>query len=475
MVATKKNVMRARIKATIKNLKSQSKKQTIGRRRLRDQLRERDEKIVRLTAELERLRKITEPEKVFNHIYPAQMIVLAVFIVVQAGGSLRCAAKTVAFFAGMMEWGTYKAPSPTTVRNWVIRCGYHALTYSRDLRGDYVVIIDESIQVGREKLLLMLGVRVSDEQCYCAPLCGADVEVLGMAVQNSWTGDLIASFIKNTLSLHPGLRLRHVVSDKGTSLLAAMRSLGLPWVSDCTHVMMNAIKEIFGQDEALSELSASIGQMRKRLVLAEWGCLLPPTLRDKDRFLRIFTIVKWAGRMDSYWDKLPDEARKHIVFYRKAWPLVRHLRQVKELVVIASSILKTAGLSEHSSDRWQASAAKYLGTQKVVTRQAKEFIAKINAYFSAHAPLYRDAVQTLCCSDIIESTFGRYKNKGGMKAISADVLSIALYNQKITSGFVQGAMASVSCQHVQDWQNINICSNRYGILRKMNRELKSAG
>jgi len=43
--------------------------------------------------------------------------------------------------------------------------------------------------------------------------------------------------------------------------------------------------------------------------------------------------------------------------------------------------------------------------------------------------------QLLCCSEIIESIFGRYKNKGGMKAISADVLSIALYNQTLSSGF----------------------------------------
>lgn len=59
--------MRARIKATIKHLKSQAKRQTIGRRRLKSQIKDRDAKIARLTAELDRLRKITEPEKVFNH------------------------------------------------------------------------------------------------------------------------------------------------------------------------------------------------------------------------------------------------------------------------------------------------------------------------------------------------------------------------------------------------------------------------
>ncbi|MFT5385240.1 MAG: hypothetical protein ACI8VT_003426 [Saprospiraceae bacterium] len=54
-----------------------------------------------------------------------------------------------------------------------------------------------------------------------------------------------------------------------------MRSLNLPWASDCTHVMMNAVKKIFSQDVALSELSASIGQLRRRLMLTDWGCLIP--------------------------------------------------------------------------------------------------------------------------------------------------------------------------------------------------------
>ncbi len=210
-------------------------------------------------------------------------------------------------------------------------------------------------------------------------------------------------------------------------------------------------------------------------MLTGWGCLLPPTLRDKDRFLRIFTIVQWAGRMNAYWDKLPAAARQHIAFYRKAWPLIRRLRQVRELIVIASAILKTAGLSEYSRQRWREGAARYLGTQKVVTKQARAFIAKIEAYFASHAHLYNGCSQVLCCSDIIESTFSRYKNKGGMKAISADVLSIPLYNQEMTSEFVRVALTSVSCQAVEEWQTQNVCHNRYGLRKRMDQELKSVG
>jgi len=81
---------------------------------------------------------------------------------------------------------------------------------------------------------------------------------------------------------------------------------------------------------------------------------------------------------------------------------------------------------------------------------------------------------SLRCADIIESIFGRYKNKGGMKAISADALSIALYNQVLSSGFVQTAMKSVTSPMLDEWRCDNVCHNRYGVRRRMEKELKCA-
>ncbi|MCB9297243.1 MAG: hypothetical protein H6559_29575 [Lewinellaceae bacterium] len=60
-----------------------------------------------------------------------------------------------------------------------------------------------------------------------------------------------------------------------------------------------------------------------------------------------------------------------------------------------------------------------------------------------------------------------------MKAISADVLSISLYNQPITTSFIQLSMKTVSCQQVIDWQNENVCHNHYGLRKRMDNELKS--
>ncbi len=44
-------------------------------------------------------------------------------------------------------------------------------------------------------------------------------------------------------------------------------------------------------------------------------------------------------------------------------------------------------------------------------------------------------------SDVIESTFGRYKNKGDVRVSSTDALAIALYGRKLDTAFVIEASA----------------------------------
>ena len=464
--------MWARLQDRLSQVKKTSASRTIHHKNTRTQLRRAQSRITGLEAELTHLRTQVAPEKVPRHTYPAQMMALAVFMVVQAGSSLRCAAVTIEFYAKLMGW-PYQQPSHTTVRDWVLRCGYQAVLDTRQLQGTFVIIIDESIQMGKEKLLLMLGVKLDPHRCQSVPLRGADVEVLGLEVQPSWASGLIQDFIQRNLAFRPGIEVAYFISDRGTSILAALRALNYDWVSDCTHEMMNIVKALFKDDRVMSRLSTQLGSLRQQLNLAKWSGLLPPTLRDKDRFLRIFTIVKWADRMDSYWEKLPPDARAKIAFYRKAVTILRRLRQVKELAVIASAILKTAGLCDHSRQLWHKRSRAYQAKQAVMSHKATTFIKRIDAYFEQHAALLEHYERLLCCSEIIESTFGRYKNKGGMKAISADVLSISLYNQPITASFIQLAMKTVSCQQAIDWQNENVCHNHYGLRKRMDKELKS--
>ena len=463
--------MRAHFKAKLLSWKSNCLNKTKEKRVLRARLKRSRQQVARLESEIVQLKAITEPEAIAKHVYPAQMIGMAVFIVVHAGGSLRCAAKTIAFLSQMMDWD-YGQPSHITVRRWVLRCGLYGLNYTKDKAGRYIGIIDESIQIGREKMLLFLGVKLSEEHSHCAPLAMSDIEVLGVEVQQSWTGDQVAEFMEGRLAHHDQIELEYVISDRGTNLLAALRKLGIDMVSDCSHMMMNVVKKLFSQNEQLSNLASKIGQLRRKLMLTDQGYLLPPTLRDKDRFLRIFTIVDWSERIDQYWDKLPKQSRKALTFLKQAQPLVQCLAQIRALIKLTAELLKSAGLSAVSQRKWEERVSQYTA-ENILTAEAEKFIQTVRGYFTAHTDQVGRNGRLLCCSDIIESTFGRYKNKGGTQIISADVLGIALYNQELSTNFIRTALTTVHRKDVEAWEQLYTCDNRYSILRRMDRELKS--
>lgn len=288
--------MRARLKVKLSNWKSSCLKKTKCKRSLTAGLERFRQQVARLEAENARLRLLTEPQPIAHHVYPSQMIAMAVFIVVHAGGSLRCAAKTIAFLSQMMGW-KYGQPSHVTIRNWVLRCGLYQLDHAKAKTAEYVGIIDESIQIGREKMLLFLGVKLSNNTSHAAPLTMNEVEVLGVEVQQNWAGATVAKFIRRRLAHHAGITLQYLISDQGTNLLAALRTLGIPMVGDCSHMMMNVVKKLFSNHEQLSTLAAQTGQFRRKFLLTALGYLLPPTLRDKDRFLRIFTITGLIASM----------------------------------------------------------------------------------------------------------------------------------------------------------------------------------
>lgn len=136
-----------------------------------------------------------------------------------------------------------------------------------------------------------------------------------MEIKSSWTGQAVADFLSCSLDRLPHVKIVHFITDGGTNLDKALTIKGFDTVSDCTHVSMNAVKKLLGSDEILRQLHANVGQLRRRLILSEFGYLLPPSLRDKDRFIRIFTLGKWIDRIDRWWPKLSESARNSR-FYR---------------------------------------------------------------------------------------------------------------------------------------------------------------
>ena len=434
----------------------------------------RQRRIAQLEAELSRCQRRLNPTPVAGHTYPAEVIALAVHTVVHGNGSLRCAAKVAGYLSELMGW-RYTTPSHNTVSNWTKRLGLYALDHLPTARvGKYVGIVDESIQIGRERCLLLLGVRLPDHYSHLCPLTMTDVEVLGVEVRSRWTGLEVADFVRDRLAYHPGIELQYMISDGGTNLAKALEQLQVDAVADCSHVLMRALKKPLAKHPALMALTTFMGTFRRQNLLSERSALCPPTLRDKDRFLRIFVILDWIRRIDAYWPQLPAAHRATLKYVRikRCRAFVAVLEQLRHLIGLACAILKTSGLNEGSRQAWSRCLVVYRKKVKLCT-MAEQLVEVVENYFADHAGLWAlHGGRLHCCSDIIESTFGRYKNKGGMQVISADVLVMPLYAKTIDVDFVVRGLTTVSQKHIERWHQTHTCHNRYSILRQLKTKAK---
>lgn len=146
-------------------------------------------------------------------------------------------------------------------------------------------------------------------------------------------------------------------------------------------MMVNVVKKLFKGGAALSKLKASVGLLRQQLTTTDNAFALPITLRDKDRFGRIFTLVAWMGRIDAYGSSLDVRLREQLNSGRNRWLDLR-LRQVHRLMVTTATPLKYEGLSQASRDGWINDVVAYLQMQTQLTQQAKDFFTAMTTYFA---------------------------------------------------------------------------------------------
>jgi hypothetical protein len=120
----------------------------------------------------------------------------------------------------------------------------HYYLQMRLAAGSYVLIADESILIGNQKLLVVLAVRQTPDLCRIAPLTMADVSVIHVQASTSWKGADIAAVIQQA-SQAPGVRVTYAVSDKGTNLRKAFSICELPYIEDVTHRLATEARLLF--------------------------------------------------------------------------------------------------------------------------------------------------------------------------------------------------------------------------------------
>jgi hypothetical protein len=232
----------------------------------------------------------------------------ALQLFLEARISFRAVSRVLALLARVL--GIRQAPCPQTIINWVIRLTIVRLDAARTLRGlplahapftnGLIWLIDISIGLGSGKILAVLALDAHHHQRVCDAPALCHVHCIGVAVADSWTGEMIAELLKRLIAQigRPAAYLKDGGSDlhKAAALLAA-DGLGSPCLDDISHAAAGMLKRTYQHHPAFERFLSACGRASGKLKQTLLACLAPPTVRTKARFMNVHRLFTWADRI----------------------------------------------------------------------------------------------------------------------------------------------------------------------------------
>jgi hypothetical protein len=180
----------------------------------------------------------------------------------------------------------------------------------KEKREDWILIIDLSVELGKEKCLVILGVSQEYYNQEVVPnkrgLRHQEVEVLGIEIMTSTKGELIASKIEKVTE-RVG-KPKQIVSDQGSDLYKGIqlyqeKTSEVIHTYDVTHQMALLIKWQLESDEKYQLFVSQCHQCRQEVQQTELSFLIPPSSRTKSRYFNLDKLINWGNNVLLYEEK----------------------------------------------------------------------------------------------------------------------------------------------------------------------------
>lgn len=401
-----------------------------------------------------------------GHQYPTWLITLVVVLRIYCNCSYGSIVKVLCVLKRDYMFGSSKEerlPCKETCQNWVSKAGYYYLqqTANELVNTEVCLIMDESVRVGTEKLLLVLA--CPHEKMELGTLSYEDVSVIYLKGSNSWKGEEIAVELKKTLK-EKGLKVSYIVSDEGNNLVKAAKLLDYEHLPDISHLIATCLKKTFSKRVDYQDFSKAIGKCQAKLAMGKYSYLRPYKQRVKARFLNQKKVVDWAEIIFDKWDTLDEKAKEKLASLRAHQSIVEELKEAIAMATIISKLLKINGLNNKTTNKALEIVDEKLKMNEPneISETIKTFLIYLKEYLVTYQNFitkqrWKDKTVHVC-SDVIERLFGCYKSKVSdnyfvtATTIGLELPLICLPKEELTAN-IQVALETVSMTKLKDWRN----------------------
>lgn len=402
-------------------------------------------------------------------------------LVLDAACSLRGASAVLKLLGGLLP-DLQRAPVANAGQLWLLRIGLYELTRSKEAADDWVWIVDHTVQIGVVKCLAIVGCRLSVWQAEDRPLEHRDLQVLALEPVERSDGEIVYRQLEET-SRRTGSVPRAILSDEGTDLKRGIQAFcgeheETVGSLDIAHQAAKLLKRELEGDPRWQRFVGQAGGVRQRLAQTPWAHLLPPTQRDKARYMNLAPLVAWGGNVLAHLDRCRAKNSPSADFdslqVKLGW--LADLRQaLLEWGELMAAIDATLHYVRHEG--YHRRAVRALRPQLApltTTRRTRRFAMRLLWFVRSQSARAQPGERLIGSSEVLESLLGKGKRLEGQQSKSGFtkmLLGVAAAVVQPTREYLTRALAHVKTEDVANW-----CREHLGIsLQSQRRQAFAAG
>lgn len=294
-----------------------------------------------------------------------------------------------------------KVPAYTTIGYWTQELGLSVYKESCTLFKDkqYALIVDESMMIGSEKLLLTLAIPAKNAG---TAITENDVTIVDISIAKSWNGTTIKNTLEKVVA-KIGHKPEYVISDNGSTVCKAIKDAGYKHHLDISHTLGMFLERVYKKDADFQELSKNVQLARLKYNMQDVAYLQPPSQRSIARFMNMSKWIDWLCRMQHVYHALQDNIKNIYTFIPQNASLVDELAETMDCITKIEKDVKTNGWScdTHNRCKLLVKTSLMLGNER--QRKVGSFILE---YINRELSFVSDGETHHASSDAIESTFG---------------------------------------------------------------------
>ncbi len=400
-----------------------------------------------------------------GHRYPLSQMMLMVTWLLSANVSLRGASTVCETLREQWEL-SLGVPHYTTARWWLLRLGYYKLCRVKEHADDWVWMIDHSIQIGPEKCLVILGVRLCHLPQPGECLRHEHVEIIDLIPVSASNKTIVDRQLRSNVC-KTGVP-RAIVHDRGADLAGGLKLFRTDHpetseIYDITHKAACVLKARLAKDETWKAFCTRIGQTKFQIQQTELAFLVPPSQRSKARYMNLGSLISWGSKTLRLVAEPPAEVLQYCTAERLEEKLgwlreyvvpLQHWSQMQQVIDVVEHFVRTQGLSRDAPQ----GLAKQLEPLELGT-PAQSLREELQMFVESESSKAREGERLPGSTEVLESCFGKFKSlerdqiKGGFTSL---LLSVAAIVSETNLEVMRQAIEFCTTAQVRQWVSDNL-------------------